>query len=133
MNIKKGDKLLFIEIKGVKIINKEWVTVEQTSWDNEAPSTTLEIYLSNKQWFYDGDSAKTNNEHTIVNHFYHDSYKYLSTSEKDCYNAMVWHLSNMRKSLLKYAREIEKHADDLDTIILAVNNVINESSLKFKV
>jgi hypothetical protein len=131
--ISKGDKLLFVEVKGYKITTKEWVTVERTGWDNEASTPTVEILLSNNKWFYDGDGAKTSNDNTIVNHFYHDSYEFLSTSEKDCYSAMISHLSNQRAQLLQHAKDIEKDADKLDTVVMAVRNVINESSLKFKV
>ena len=133
MNFRKGDKFLFVEVKGSKIINKEWVTVEYTGWDNESFIPTLEIHLSNKEWFYDGDGAKTSNSNTIVNHFYHDSYKFLSTSESDCYSAIYNHLCHQRALLLKQAESLREDADKLDTVVMAVKNVINESSLKFKV
>lgn len=129
----KGDKFLFIEVKGNKIATKEWVTVEYTGWDNEAFSPTQEIHLSNNEWFYYGDGAKTSSGNTIVNHFYHDSYKFLSTSENDCYSAIYNHLCHQRALLLKQAESLREDADKLDTVVMAVRNVINESSLKFKV
>jgi len=132
MNYKKGDKLLFVEIKGDKIINKEWVTIEKIDCDNSELNTTIEIYLSNKQLFYDGDGAMTTNSNTAVNHFYHDFYKFLSISEKDCYAAIYDYLSHQRALLLKQAESLREDADKLDTLVLAVRNVINESSLKFK-
>lgn len=132
-NISKGDKLLFVEVKGDKITTKEWVTVERTSLDNEASTTTVEILLSNNRWFYYGDGAITTNSNTAVNHFYHDSYKFLSTSEKDCYAAIYDHLNHQRALLLKQAESLREDADKLDTVVMAVRNVINKSSLKFKV
>ena len=131
--ISKGDKLLFVEVKGDKITNKEWVTVEHTGWDNEAYTPTVEILLSNNKWFYDGDGAMTTNSNTVVNHFYHDSYEFLSTSERDCYAAIYEHLNHQRALLLKQAESLREDADKLDTVVMAVSNVINESSLKFKV
>lgn len=131
--ISKGDKLLFVEVKGDKITTKEWVTVERTGWDNEASTPTVEILLSNNKWLYDGDGAKTSNDNTIVNHFYHDSYEFLSTSEKDCYAAIYDHLNHQRALLLKQAESLREDADKLDTVVMAVRNVINKSSLKFKV
>ena len=131
--ISKGDKLLFVEVKGDKIINKEWVTVEYTGWDNESFMPTQEIHLSNNKWFYDGNGAITTNSNTAVNHFYHDSYEFLSTSEKDCYAAIYDHLNHQRALLLKQAESLREDADKLDTVVMAVRNVINESSLKFKV
>lgn len=133
MHFEKGNKFLFIEVKGNKITTKEWVTVEYTGWDNEAFSPTQEIHLSNNEWFYYGDGAMTTNSNTAVNHFYHDSYKFLSTSEKDCYAAIYDHLNHQRALLLKQAESLREDADKLDTIVMAVRNVINESSLKFKV
>lgn len=133
MNFKKGDKLLFVETKGDKITTKEWVTVEYSGWDNETFIPTLQIHLSNNEWFYYGDGAMTINSSTAVNHFYHDSYKFLSTSEKDCYAAIYDHLNHQRALLLKQAESLREDADKLDTIVMAVRNVINESSLKFKV
>ena len=133
MHFKKGDKFLFVEVKGDKIITKEWVTVERTGWDNESFMPTLEILLSNNKWFYDGDGAITTNSNTAVNHFYHDSYEFLSTSEKDCYAAIYDHLNHQRALLLKQAESLREDADKLDTVVMAVRNVINESSLKFKV
>ena len=133
MHFGKGDKFLFIEVKGDKITTKEWVTVEYAGWDNEAFSPTQEIHLSNNEWFYYGDGAMTVNSNTAVNHFYHDSYKFLSTSERDCYAAIYDHLNHQRALLLKQAESLREDADKLDTIVMAVRNVINESSLKFKV
>ena len=124
MIYKEGDKLLFIEIKGDKVINKEWVTVEYAGWDNEAFSPTQEIHLSNKQCFYDGDGAKTDNSNTIVNHFYHDSYKFLSASENDCYAAIYDHLNNQRALLIKQAESLKEDAEKLDTVIMSVKNII---------
>ena len=133
MHFGKGDKFLFVEVKGDKIINKEWVTVEYAGWDNEAFNPTQEIHLSNNEWFYYGDGAITTNSNTAVNHFYHDSYKFLSTSEKDCYAAIYDHLNHQRALLLKQAESLREDADKLDTVVMAVRKVINESSLKFKV
>lgn len=133
MHFEKGNKFLFIEVKGNKITTKEWVTVEYVGWDNEAFSPTQEIHLSNNEWFYYGDGAMTTNSNTAVNHFYHDSYKFLSTSERDCYAAIYDHLNHQRALLLKQAESLREDADKLDTIVMAVSNVINESSLKFKV
>ena len=133
MHFGKGDKFLFVEVKGDKIINKEWVTVEYTGWDNDSFMPTQEIHLSNNKWFYDGDGAITTNSNTAVNHFYHDSYEFLSTSEKDCYAAIYDHLNHQRALLLKQAESLREDADKLDTVVMAVRNVINESSLKFKV
>lgn len=133
MHFEKGNKFLFIEVKGNKITTKEWVTVEYAGWDNEAFSPTQEIHLSNNEWFYYGDGAMTTNSNTAVNHFYHDSYKFLSTSEKDCYSAIYNHLCHQRALLLKQAESLREDADKLDTVVMAVRNVINESSLKFKV
>ena len=133
MHFGKGDKFLFVEVKGDKIINKEWVTVEYTGWDNDSFMQTQEIHLSNNKWFYDGDGAITTNSNTAVNHFYHDSYEFLSTSEKDCYAAIYDHLNHQRALLLKQAESLREDADKLDTVVMAVRNVINKSSLKFKV
>ena len=133
MHFGKGDKFLFVEVKGDKITTKEWVTVERTGWDNESFMPTLEILLSNNKWFYDGDGAITSNNNTAVNHFYHDSYEFLSTSEKDCYAAIYDHLNHQRALLLKQAESLREDADKLDTVVMEVKNVINKSSLKFKV
>lgn len=133
MHFGKGDKFLFVEVKGDKIINKEWVIVEYTGWDNESFMPTQEIHLSNNKWFYDGDGAITSNNNTAVNHFYHDSYEFLSTSEKDCYAAIYDHLNEQRALLLKQAESLREDADKLDTVVMEVKNVINKSSLKFKV
>ena len=132
VKINIDDKLLFVEVKGDKIISKEWVTVVETSWDNDLYNPTQEIYLSNKQWFYNGDGAIISNNNTIVNHYYHDSYKFLSISEKDCYAAIYDHLNHQRALLLKQAESLKEDADKLDTVVLAVRNLINENSIKFR-
>ena len=113
MNIKEGDKLLYIELKENEIVEKEWVTAENVYSDACGLRQTK---LSNGHFFYFGETTETNNPNTSVNYFM-KTYMFLSTSENDCYKGMLSFFEDRKMELSNQIKIIEKNIANIDSII----------------
>ena len=101
MNVKKGDKLLYVTVENGNVKTEE-VTVERANV--ESWNCDIYIHLSNGKWMVIGDNAYTTNKDTIVNSFVAGTYEFLSKSEKDCKEGMEWYF-NKRLDFIKKERE----------------------------
>ena len=100
MNVKVGDKLLYVTVKDGEVKTEE-VTVERANVDTESWSCDIYVHLSNGKWMVIGDNAYTTNKDTIVNSFVAGTYDFLSNSEKDCKEGMEWYFNKRLASIKK--------------------------------
>ena len=100
MNVKIGDKLLYVTVENGNVKTEE-VTVESTRVDTESWECDIDIKLSNGKYMILGDNAYTTNKDTIVNCFLAGVYEFLSKSEKDCKEGMEWYFNKRLASIKK--------------------------------
>ena len=112
MNVKKGDKLLYVTVKDGNVKTEE-VTVESTRVDAESWNCDIDVHLSNGKWMVIGDNAYTTNKDTIVNSFVAGTYEFLSKSEKDCKEGMEWYFNKRLDFIKKEQDFLNKEEGDI--------------------
>jgi hypothetical protein len=112
MNVKKGDKLLYVTVENGNVKTEE-VTVESTRVDTESWDGDIDIKLSNGKYMILGDNACTTNKDTIVNSFVGGIHDFLSKSEKDCKEGMEWYFNNRLASIKKEQDILNKEERDI--------------------
>ena len=112
MNVKKGDKLLYVTVKDGNVKTEE-VTVESTYVDTESWNCDIDVHLSNGNWMVIDDNAYTTNKGTIVNSFVAGTYEFLSKNEKDCKEGMEWYFNKRLASIKKEQEFLNKEEIDI--------------------